>query len=351
MGAGGTFFTSMTESIRKGMMAFALSAQLRTGGAFGNMIGAGIGGVMSAGSAIGKFGGMVGRVAGGLGLGGVAGVGLGAYELSKHMGIAGENGAIQNMIDPVGAAVDRTVRSLKIFDESLANAAQRVSGGYGAGSTREAGGFMKWGEDITKQIEALKDVGGWKPGYGNPNADVTAKQRARYLRERLEGTGVTETDVNKWAGMDATGRALEMQRLMARKAQSGGIHYKAIADTNSGLDRLTANDKQIEALKKDTVFWGKAQNAVLTEMNKSMQDGKGELTYSQIRKVIMMLARVENVDDKIGTATPPKQTVNINIQQVTAKDPNRWLAEMDDMVQKRTRAPTRAKRALKNTKK
>lgn len=38
-----------------------------------------------------------------------------------------------------------------------------------------------------------------------------------------------------------------------------------------------------------------------------------------------------------------KQTVNITIQRVMAKDPNRWLADMDDMVKERTRAGTRAK--------
>lgn len=53
--------------------------------------------------------------------------------------------------------------------------------------------------------------------------------------------------------------------------------------------------------------------------------------------------------DKGFTAKPPEQHITINIQQVMAKDPNRWLADMDDMVNKRNRARTRSTRQFRGT--
>ena len=43
------------------------------------------------------------------------------------------------------------------------------------------------------------------------------------------------------------------------------------------------------------------------------------------------------------------QTVNITIQRLMAKDPNRWLVELEDVAAKQTRAPTRAKGAWKTS--
>lgn len=44
-----------------------------------------------------------------------------------------------------------------------------------------------------------------------------------------------------------------------------------------------------------------------------------------------------------------QQTVNVTIQRLMAKDPNRWLTELEDEAAKRTRNPTRAKNAWKNS--
>lgn len=50
-----------------------------------------------------------------------------------------------------------------------------------------------------------------------------------------------------------------------------------------------------------------------------------------------------------GQAKPANQTINITIQRVMAKDPNKWLADMDDMVKQRQRSQTRAKDAWRSS--
>jgi hypothetical protein len=53
--------------------------------------------------------------------------------------------------------------------------------------------------------------------------------------------------------------------------------------------------------------------------------------------------QLKKSDDDDIQVKPVKQTVNITIQKMMAKDPHRWLAEVDDMVSKHQRSPTRAK--------
>lgn len=68
-------------------------------------------------------------------------------------------------------------------------------------------------------------------------------------------------------------------------------------------------------------------------------------------KEAILEANKETADefDKNVQAKGPTQNITINVANVSAKDPNRWLADFDDMINRRNRAPTRAKRAWKTT--
>lgn len=79
---------------------------------------------------------------------------------------------------------------------------------------------------------------------------------------------------------------------------------------------------------------------------------KGSMT-GMFKEAIMEAQKetAEDFDNNVtaGAQAKTKQTININVQQLTAKDPNRWLAEMDDLANRRNRAPTKAKRGWKAT--
>lgn len=119
--------------------------------------------------------------------------------------------------------------------------------------------------------------------------------------------------------------------------------YQRVTKLNAGMGS-TVDFGGHEAL------W-KANESLLTQLGDIFGE-KGTFSKGSMKgefKEAIMEAQAETADqfDAANTQSAPvKQTVNITIQQVTAKDPNRWLAEMDDMVKRRTRAPTRPKRGL-----
>jgi hypothetical protein len=104
------------------------------------------------------------------------------------------------------------------------------------------------------------------------------------------------------------------------------------------------------------MFKEKANRAMAESLGSVIKDGQwfggvkqGFLGYFT-EEVAKKIESAEDFDNNVGgTQAKTNQTVNITIQRVTAKDPNRWLAEMDDMANRRNRAPTKPKRGWKGT--
>lgn len=105
-------------------------------------------------------------------------------------------------------------------------------------------------------------------------------------------------------------------------------------EMKAGLDQQVFANKAMEKLNQDV-----------------KQKGKTEVTIDpDLLKQILAAIGADDPDKPFKGANPPEQNVTINIQRVMAKDPNRWLADMDDVIGRRTRNPTRAKRGWKSRK-
>jgi prefoldin subunit 5 len=117
-----------------------------------------------------------------------------------------------------------------------------------------------------------------------------------------------------------------------RAYKSAGIEY---------VKSLQENTAEMKLLKY-------SQEMGLAELSNAIGIARGSAANAMIDAGA---AKIQAQWDKLDgfQAKPPQQNVTINIQQVTAKDPNRWLAEMDDMVARRTRAKTRAKNAWRTS--
>jgi len=135
-------------------------------------------------------------------------------------------------------------------------------------------------------------------------------------------------------------------------AKEGRVRYDLMRNLDYGVYASEGGKELGEQL--DRIFKDRARQFA-SDVGTAFEGGQ----YGMPNQVAYSAFFVESLAKKIGKEDidnlggsqnkPPTQNVTINIQQLTAKDPNRWLAEMDDMVNRRVRAPTRAKRQWKNS--
>ena len=64
-------------------------------------------------------------------------------------------------------------------------------------------------------------------------------------------------------------------------------------------------------------------------------------------KAVLAIANEATQDDMLKKQTKFNQNVHVHIDQVTTNDPQRWLVELNDIVQQRARAPIAARRGWK----
>lgn len=142
----------------------------------------------------------------------------------------------------------------------------------------------------------------------------------------------------------------EAQEQMIAQGKKQGTIRSTLKDGKETLEFL-ARDTDASYSKN----WKKdyATKAALVKQSELMWKEMGGILVSSgtnvrgtlIRDIIG--AKPDEKVDELPGAKPPEQNITINIQRVMAKDPNRWLADMDDMVNKRLQAPTRSKHHFK----
>ncbi len=108
-------------------------------------------------------------------------------------------------------------------------------------------------------------------------------------------------------------------------------------------------DEALKSMPKALQTNAAVMKALMEYILQNKRSG-GHLAAGEIAEIIAIAKQADaSIDAPFEGAKSPSTTVNITIQRVMAKDPNRWLADMDDMVSRRTRAKTRAKNGWKNT--
>lgn len=147
---------------------------------------------------------------------------------------------------------------------------------------------------------------------------------------------------------------------LVRRGIAAGVVHEEITGTGERKLSLTSGGGAADELLKslELYFSRKVQEAVMAHplagggFDSSMGQffGRNSPRGGQWAYFFEKVAGGKSADTDEGFESAQiKQTVNITIQRVMAKDPNKWLAEMEDMAAHRARAPTRAKGSWKNT--
>lgn len=148
------------------------------------------------------------------------------------------------------------------------------------------------------------------------------------------------------------GKEASQENVLKEMIKQGTIR-STIKDGKEHLE-LTSSDKTLEYSKhfEEDIATRTALVNAADQMWKEMGGiivNRGTNVRGWLDRDLVGAKASEEDPDKGIQAKPPEQNITINIQQVMAKDPNRWLADMDDMVNRRNRAPTRSKRSWKSS--
>lgn len=284
----------------------------------------------------------IGDSAGLLGTIGALGYGLGtlmnnASGLSDSiMGVRTVNGEVLDVTDKSTRQYGMLITSMKAFDRSVVEAADRLSKFQDARGTTASSNLQGTIDVQKRQANVIGDA--IRDGLAGGKGDLA--QAKAYMRVKASGL-FEEDEISK-----IFSNPQMMQQKFAMAAQSGDLR---IANAQATADTAW---ESIPAELRKSLDQGKVLQALMAktlQMMGPMESGKFQSGIILSKEMIDQAMKEAGADADLRGEKTTKQTVNITIQQVMAKDPNRWLAEMDDMVSRRTRNPSRAKKAWRNS--
>lgn len=280
---------------------------------------------------------MVAKAYAAIKIGGLLGGALGEGML-KLTDMSGGN--LFKTLTELGTTVDSEGKKVGSAFRSIAAAAGPVMSAF-------AGGYMI-GNYFVEQNKRRKE------------ADARQKEGVDYLVDVLsEDNGPMTGSIDDSFSESTRNnlfRGARNKGLLLRDVQSNqyGVNQELLAASVGRIDEYRmaklgfgpAYEKSNKEIIAESRLMRYAMSGWKVDLQMAMGSVKGGLAVALLTNVF---SKNQDIFDKLAgfQAKPPEQNINITIQQVTAKDPNRWLADMDDMVSRRTRARTRAKRAWK----
>lgn len=288
-------------------------------------------------------GGLAGAAANAPLLGAALGAGLALGNFVNDM--TGVSDSIANVIKVNGEVYDSTDKTTKQYallaktmnslDKAAKDAADRLSGVKGAGGSVQAANLAGASSVAHQQQQILQSM--LRDGLFDPDGPSYMKHAAKM---KLEKSGVFDSDEikNAMANPEAfMNKAGQMSGWYSQRQKAGEETANAAWDTIPEELRKSIDQQKVTA-------------ALMSKALQLMPAVKGQFNQPIIlsKEMIDQVLKETGADNDIKGTQKVNQTVNITIQQVMAKDPNRWIAEMDDMVARRTRNPTRAKKAWHN---
>ncbi len=329
-------------------------AAVKIGSAVGGIVTSGVGSITKMMDGIGKFGGFshgagdkFNKETGAYEFHG-ASKGMGAKDVLGNLGsimgaagagyaigtwirdVTGMGEAIHEWIDPAGVRFEKLAKSMEMFDESVRHSVEEQSKLGGALGTHAAG-LLQGNIDVdARKIATLSKIEAGK--YAGAKTVAWEKQQ----KSLLEGAGFDPAEVDSLLGNKHT-RGSMMANLMRgniiREQHLGG----SSGGTQAGL--MIWSLKHLGDKTTEHVNIAKAQQAIMQAQLQMLAGPEHRfLNQDDIDKVM----KDKSLFDE---QTKVNQTVNIHIEQVSAKDPDRWLADLDDYAARRVRSRTRAKSA------
>jgi hypothetical protein len=251
------------------------------------------------------------------------------------------NGQVLDITDKTTRKFYELESSMGRFDSEVASAAKRLSTIQGAGGTKVTAMQdveEKRANDKRRAYEQSLDQ--YWHAYLRSHFGVDSVGSGK--NEQLQGYSHSQlTDIkDAWLAHDQ-----KWVELTKRSEYFSTLRSKSTKATDDSWAELPKKlqkgvDQQAFAVEAQHRIMEKAYNQTT---RKSDLDKIVKLDPKDVADILKQIAGLNVDPDKNFQAKPAQQTVNITVQRVMAKDPNRWLADMDDMVARRTRGRTRAK--------
>lgn len=325
-GIGGAF-SGAGGSIASAVRAGVLSAAIRFPSLIGPMTGAG--------NIVGKLGSMLsglGGAAGALGPAGVIGIGYAAHELGEYLGV---HRALTQAIDPTRSKLVALKESMEYLDDAVKRTAHDMGGEKGALGSTNAINAIAMIDVMKTRLEVLKDI------QSGRISDYNGRNK---VQPALKSVGYDADEISKL--MSAPGRLLAISRLSARSQTVGSQTYLASHQTDIGIEAAMKLMSESERSSIDT------KKATQMVMEKFMQlfssSGYGMtglnaalMSPVEIKKMLLK----DSLDPFKGASINQNITNNIKVE-MSAKDPDRWLQELDEKVARKIRAPSQPRGSI-----
>lgn len=330
LGMGGGNLSAITASmsplgasIGNSVRAAILSIGMRFPGMIGPM------------NAMGNVGAMMGRLggaAGALGPAGVLGIGFAAHELGEYLGV---HRALTAAIDPARYKLEALKASMDVFDDAIKRTTASMEaekGGLGTTSAKNALGAVDF---YKQQLNVLSDI---QAGRYSGSSSAIPGIRTANQRVLMRSAGFDEDEMAKLGSFGS--RAAAIVGLQRRITGVGSRTYLASHETDKGLE---AAMKLMTPAQRASIDANKATQLV---MEKFMQIFAGS-NYGMSGLNAALMSPVEIKKMLLADALDPFKGANVNQNitnhinvEVSAKDPDRWLMEVDEKVARKIRAPS-----------
>lgn len=277
----------------------------------------------------------LGGAAGALGPAGVLGIGYAAHELGEYLGV---HRALTAAIDPARLKLEDLKKSMDMFDEQVRRTAkdleaQEKDGALGTKSATNALGAVDF---YKMQLNVLEDIRAKR----YPGAD-TAAWKVEQLK-KLESAGFDQDERKNLLG-HAYARAGMIGDLKEKITGVASRTYLSAHETDKGIELAM---KLMTPAQRANIDMNKATQMVMEKfMQLFSSSGYGMtglnaalMAPEEIKKLLLRDA----VDPFKGAAVNQNITNHISVE-VSAKDPDRWLMEVDEKVQRKIRAPSQAR--------
>jgi hypothetical protein len=276
-------------------------------------------------------------------LGQMAMLGTAAYMLtSKLMDATGATDFWTGALSPANRELRNTTNRLRAFGTALELAEQMTRDKKGAGGTKAATRATAEALLAIDQHAALQHVKQWY-GIGKDFDKQWDYFERKKAYDKLESVGLDRDLVRD---PDAFNNMMTVTRDKYQLQGPNSVvatRDLAAEQSNKLVSMVMADMPQAT---RDSIDQSKALEEVMQRMVNAMSRGdqSSMLSYQDVFNVLKDMAGT-NLDN-LNQKKPPVTNIKIDRVEVAAKDPDRWIAELDAKARSRVRAPRGPRSAI-----
>lgn len=254
-------------------------------------------------------------------IGGLMEVGTAAYlATSALMRLTGANDAMLMAIDPHRAKLEQLTKSMQEWDDALEQSKRDLQGKGQTGSTatNTYAGMMAAATMVDREINELNDA------------------RQKYLKHEMSAGFRGATQESIIGSYDkSTGYQAKLTKLTKERDSTREYAGLASSQTTASVDAVM---KTLSDAQKASIDEKKAVQQVMEEMNRSFRATGFGLSMDRVRAILLGETNAAE-KDPFAQGRPNVTNIKIDRVEVAAKDPDRWIQDLDAAAKRRLNGP------------